>query len=97
MTTNTSPGATSKETSLTATTQPVFACSSLRDSSASGVPMILSALSPKIFQSSLTDSAASPLLAVKSRFSSICVIGGLLMSKATVRRVPGGYSGSLSR
>ena len=54
ITTNTSPGATSKDTSLTAATQPVLACSSLRDRSASGVPMILSALSPKIFHRSFT-------------------------------------------
>ena len=44
ITTKTSPGATSKETSLTPTTQPVFSFRSARDSSASGVPMILSAL-----------------------------------------------------
>ena len=37
ITTNTSPGATSKETSLTPTTHPVFAFSSARDSWESGV------------------------------------------------------------
>ena len=42
ITTNTSPGATSKETSLTPTTQSVLVFRSARESSASGVPMILS-------------------------------------------------------
>ena len=50
MTTNTSPGQTWIETSRTATTQPVLARSSERESSASGVPMIRSARRPKIFQ-----------------------------------------------
>ena len=53
MTTNTSPGQTSSETSLTAATQPVLARSSERGSSASGVPMMLSAFGPKIFQTPL--------------------------------------------
>ena len=44
ITTNTSPGQTSSETSLTAATQPVLARSSERGSSASGVPTIRSAL-----------------------------------------------------
>ena len=50
MTTNTSPGQTSRETSATAATQPVLARSSARESSASGVPTTSSALGPKIFQ-----------------------------------------------
>ena len=50
MTTNTSPGWISIETSRTATTLPVLRCSSQRGSSASGVPMTLSACGPKIFQ-----------------------------------------------
>ena len=54
MTTKTSPGQTSKETSRTAATQPVLARSSERDSSASGVPMMLSAFAPKIFQTPAT-------------------------------------------
>ena len=62
MTTNTSRGATSNETSFTAITQPVFSCRSLRERSASGVPMILSARAPKIFQSPSTLRAASPAL-----------------------------------
>ena len=66
MTTKTSPGATSKETSLTPTTQPVFSFSSARDRSASGVPMILSAPLPKIFQRLLTESAASPVAGLGS-------------------------------
>ena len=58
ITTKTSPGATSKETSLTPTTLPVLVFRSARESSASGVPMILSARGPKIFQSPSTDRAA---------------------------------------
>ena len=50
MTTNTSPGQTSSETSRTAATQPVLARSSARGSSASGVPITWSAFEPKIFQ-----------------------------------------------
>ena len=59
ITTNTSPGATSNETSLTAMTQPVLACRSLRERSASAVPMIFSAPFPKIFHRLSTASAAS--------------------------------------
>ena len=55
MTTKTSPGATSKETSLTPTTQPVFSLRSARHRSASGVPMIRSEPLPKIFQRLRTD------------------------------------------
>jgi hypothetical protein len=51
---------------LTPTTQSVFAFRSARDSSASGVPRILSALRPKIFQRWRTESAASPRLVVGS-------------------------------
>ena len=43
ITTKTSPGATSKETSLTPITQPVLALRSARLRSASGLPMIFSA------------------------------------------------------
>src|SRR4051794_18304596 len=50
MTTNTSPGQTSMETSRTAATQPVFSRSSARGRSASGVPITFPALRPKIFQ-----------------------------------------------
>ena len=46
MTTKTSPGATSNETSRTAATQPVFARSSARGRSASGEPTIRSAFGP---------------------------------------------------
>ena len=60
ITTKTSPGATSNDTSLTPTTQSVFSLSSARDRSASGVPMISSDPLPKIFQRLRTDSAASP-------------------------------------
>ena len=46
ITTNTSPGATSKEMSRTAATHPVFSSSSARGRSASGVPTTLSAFGP---------------------------------------------------
>ncbi len=46
MTTNTSPGATSNETSRTAATQPVFSSSSARGSSASGESTMRSAFGP---------------------------------------------------
>jgi hypothetical protein len=59
MTTKTSPGATSKETSFTPTTQPVFFFISARLRSASGVPMIRSARGPKIFHNPCTDRAES--------------------------------------
>ena len=87
ITTNTSPGRTSNETSLTATTQPVLACSSLRDRSASGVPMILSALAPKIFQSPSTDSADSS--------SDVALAGAACGLRH--RWSPEGYSGLFSR
>src|SRR4051812_37973864 len=50
MTTKTSPGYTSNETSRTAATQPVFSRNSARDRSTSAVPMTLAAFLPKIFQ-----------------------------------------------
>ena len=59
ITTKTSPGATSKETSLTPATQPVFFFRSARERSASGVPMILSAPGPKIFQRLCTSRPAA--------------------------------------
>ncbi len=49
MTTKTSPGHTSIETSRTATTQPVRARSSARGRSASGEPTSLSPFGPKTF------------------------------------------------
>ncbi len=58
ITTNTSPGATSKETSRTPTTQPCFSFSSARDSFSSGVPITLSAWDPKIFHNESTFNAA---------------------------------------
>ena len=53
ITTNTSPGQTSSETSRTAATQPVLARSSARGNAASGVPITWSAFEPKIFQTPL--------------------------------------------
>jgi hypothetical protein len=50
MTTKTSPGHTSSDTSLTATTQPVFSRCSARGRSASGDPTSLSPFGPKTFQ-----------------------------------------------
>ena len=49
MTTKTSPGQTSSDTSLTATTQPVFALCSARGRSASGEPTSFSGFGPKTF------------------------------------------------
>ena len=60
MTTNTSPGLMSIETSRTATTQPVLRCSSERERSASGEPMILSAPGPKTFQMPSARTSGSP-------------------------------------
>jgi len=63
ITTKTSFGATSNETSLTAMVLPVLFRSSVRLKSASGVPINLSALGPKTFQRFRTeiidDNAAS--------------------------------------
>ena len=64
ITTKTSPGATSKPTSRMPTTWPVFSCSSLRESWASGLFMIASAFGPKIFQRPSTCTAASSALEV---------------------------------
>src|SRR6266516_3919547 len=61
ITTKTSRGQTSNETSRTAATQLCFARSSLRESSASGVPTIRSALRPKIFQTPCTLISGAPL------------------------------------
>ncbi len=58
ITTNTSPGATSNDTSRTAATQPVWFSSSLRVRSASGVPTTLSALGPNTFHRLRTEMAA---------------------------------------
>ena len=80
MTTNTSPGATSNETSLTPTTQPVFSFRSDRERSASGVPMILSPPGPKIFQRLSTIKARAPVL------GGCCSGGGL--SRGHVRTSP---------
>jgi hypothetical protein len=60
MTTNTSPGQTSSETSRTAIVQPVFSRSSEGDSSASGVPMTRSARAPKIFHTPRAASSGGP-------------------------------------
>lgn len=59
MTTNTSPGRTSNETSRTAATHPVLAISSPPRRSASGRPMIFPARGPKIFHSPLTAKTGS--------------------------------------
>ena len=75
ITTKTSPGFTSKDTSFTAATQPVLACSSLRGRSASGVPMILSALGPKIFQSPVDRQGG---VAVRGRLRGSCLCVGHL-------------------
>ena len=87
ITTKTSPGATSKETSLTPTTQPVFFFRSARERSASGVPMILSAPSPKIFQTFSTVSPAPRVLA-----SPAWSIGVLVVAVMACPRPMGGCS-----
>jgi hypothetical protein len=61
MTTNTSPGYSSNDTSRTAATQPVFRRSSDLGRSASGVPMTLSAFRPKIFQMPSARMSGGPL------------------------------------
>ena len=60
MTTKTSPGMISSETSRTAIVQPVFCCSSRRESSASSVPMIWPAFAPKIFHTPCARRSGSP-------------------------------------
>ena len=76
---------------MTPTTQPVFALSSARDSSASGVPMILSAPLPKIFQRWLTERAASAAGGVgRDGLGAHGVSSRLRLS-------PGGWSGMPSR
>jgi hypothetical protein len=55
MTTNTSPGATSKETSRTAIVLPVLARSSVRDKFASADPITFSGLFPKTFHTFCTE------------------------------------------
>src|SRR5262245_44026874 len=60
ITTNTSPGATSKSISRTATTFPVLACSSRRGRSAAGVPTMRWGRGPKTFHNPLTEIALAP-------------------------------------
>src|SRR6186713_831586 len=63
ITTNTSPGQTSSETSRTAATQPVFARNSARGNAASGVPITWLAFEPKIFHTPvarITGSSPAP-------------------------------------
>ena len=55
ITTNTSPGATSNETSRTAIVLPVFARKSVRESEASGEPITFSGLFPKTFHTFCTE------------------------------------------
>ena len=57
ITTKTSPGATSKDTSLTAAVFPVFALNSERERLASGEFTIFSGLSPKTFHKPRTEIA----------------------------------------
>ena len=66
MTTNTSPGRTSNETSRTATLEPVDSRSSSRLSSASGVPMIRCSPGPKIFHRPRTEIVALSIGAAAS-------------------------------
>ena len=68
ITTKTSPGQTLIDTSRTAATQPVFSRSSLRDSSASGVPRTRWALLPKIFHTPSARMSGSPLRSTRSPF-----------------------------
>ena len=65
ITTKTSPGQTSNETSRTAATQPVFARSSARGRSASGVPSTLSARWPKIFHTPSARISGGPLRSIR--------------------------------
>ena len=64
ITTNTSLGHTSNETSRTAATQSCFSRSSARGRSASGVPITLSAWRPKIFQTPSARISGSPLRSI---------------------------------
>ncbi len=57
MTTKTSPGATSNETSRTAAVFPVLARNSARGSDASGLPLIFSGLGPETCYRFLTELA----------------------------------------
>ena len=63
ITTKTSPGATVKLTSRMATTQPVFASSSARGRSTSGVPTTRAALAPNTFHKPATEIAAPEIAA----------------------------------
>ena len=65
ITTNTSPGQTSNDTLRTAATQPVFARSSARGRSASGVPRTLSAWRPKIFHTPSARISGGPLRSIR--------------------------------
>ena len=71
MTTNTSPGWMSIETSRTATTQPVFSRSSARESSASGVPMMLSAVRTEDLPDALGAESGSPSVRRRGRFDGL--------------------------
>ena len=73
MTTNTSPGQTSIETSRTAATHPVLARSSPRESSASALPTTRSACGPKTFQTFLALSSGMPERSIRSMLSGAAV------------------------
>ena len=60
ITTNTSPGATSNETSRTAIVLPVFSRNSGRVRSTNGEPTTLSALAPNTFQRFFTEIIGAP-------------------------------------
>ena len=67
ITTNTSPGHTSSDTSLTAATQPVVARSSARESSASAEPGIFSAPGPNTFHTPDASISGVPVRSISGR------------------------------
>ena len=85
ITTNTSPGQTSNDTSRTAATQPVFSRSAARVSSASAVPRMRSAFGPKIFQIPEAAMSGSPERRAPSRTRLIYQRAAVLSSIASGR------------
>ena len=94
------------------TTWPVFSWSSLRDSVASSLCMILAACGPKIFQSPSTFTADSVLSSPAARPGWASVVGAVIESASfsagrsaserpsvvtPLRGSPGGWSGMPSR
>jgi hypothetical protein len=92
ITTKTSPGQTSKETSRTAATHPVCSRSAARLNSASDVPMMRSAFGPKIFQIPDAAMRGSPTRPLPVTRADISTRGARVHTPLDRRPTSAGYS-----